>query len=176
MNKYTETYLNKLSEDLYEEDEDAPQKQNPTAAGALGAIGSTAWPLGALAPGVYAGAQSKSLGQGLRATGAGLAWPLIGSLGGGAIGAGIGGTVGGLLGLASPSNIQGGGPNSSYAERIVLKSLGGAGAGGIIGALLGAPIAGYYGSKASAKKYNRKLDKKREDSKKTPKEEESSED
>lgn len=150
MDKYTSVYIQKLAEELgHPHITDKSRPQDPNTAGLLGAAGSLFWPFGALAPGLYAGNQSESLGETAKASLRGVISPILGSLGGAAIGGLGGATLGGLAGS---------GPGA----------IGGGGLGLGLGALLGLPAGGYIGARSGANKYNEIL-KKRNDSKGTKK-------
>jgi hypothetical protein len=162
MNKYASLYLTKLSETI---DGDPhitkdSKKQDPTLAGLSGAAGSLIFPFGAAIPGAYAGVQSKSVGEGLKATGYGILGPLLGMLGGGAIGglggAALGGLTGGALGLGA--GMSNGAPSFGAGVGAGIGIPAGAISGATLGALLGAPVAGYVGSRNAARKYNERLE------------------
>lgn len=149
MNKYTSVYTQKLAEELgHPHITDKSRPQDPNTAGLLGAAGSLFWPVGGLAPGLYAGNQSESLGETAKASLRGVINPILGSLGGAAIGGLGGATLGGLAGSLSAD------PHAAAAG-----ALGGGGLGLGLGALLGLPAGGYIGARSGANKYNEILKK-----------------
>lgn len=153
MNKYTNFYIQKLGEEIEDPHiTDRSRPQDPNTAGLLGAAGSLFLPVGALAPGLYAGGQSESIGEAAKASLRGLISPILGGLGGAAIGGLGGATAGGLL------SSLGGSPSVNRAAAI-----GGGGAfGAALGGLLGTPIGGYLGARSGANKYNERLKKRNE--------------
>lgn len=123
--------------------------QDEGTAGVLGALGSLAWPVGALAPGIYAGSKAESFGEGAKATLSNALWPLIGSAVGSLGGAGLGALAGAGYGLS-----QG---NEWTPEGIgALAATGGIGGAGV-GAGLGTLLGGYFGGRRGARKYNDRL-------------------
>lgn len=152
MNKYASLYLEKLSEAVPDNphiNKDS-RKQDPTLAGGLGVASSLFWPLGAAAPGLYAATQSNSLGETLKATGNGLLWPFLGTVGGGIGGAALGGVAGRLVDFIAKQR------GSMMAGSFTVP---GALGGGLLGGLIGGPVAGYVGSRNAARRYNERLDK-----------------
>ncbi len=162
MNKYASLYLNKLSEVVDGDphiNKDS-KKQDPGIAGGLGLLSSLTWPLGSVAPGIYAGVQSKSLGEGIKATGNGLLWPAVGTIGGGLAGAATGGVAGFIIDqiLSNQGGVNGMRYNFSQMGRDAIPPVGaGALTGLALGGILGGPIAGYLGSRNAARKYNERL-------------------
>ncbi len=167
MNKYASLYLNKLSEEVSSDPHlnQGSKKQDTGIAGGLGAIGSLFWPLGAAAPGIYAAGQSKSLGEGLRAAGNGLVWPIVGTAGGALAGTAVGGVAGLIIDklLRNQGGVDGFKYNISRLDPNAIPAAGlGAVSGMALGGLLGGPIAGYLGSRNAARRYNERLDKSNE--------------
>jgi len=150
MNKYASLYLNKLSEAI-DSDPNINKdslKQDPTLAGGLGVVSSLFWPLGAAAPGLYAGARSNSLGESLKATGNGLLWPAVGTVGGAIGGATLGGVAGNIMDFIAKQR------GSMLAGNLTAP---GALGGALVGGLVGGPVAGYLGSRNAARRYNERL-------------------
>lgn len=152
MNKYASLYLTKLSETIDSDpsiNKDS-LKQDPTLAGGLGVASSLFWPLGAVAPGLYAGSRSNSLGESLKATGHGLLWPLVGTVGGSIGGAALGGISGKIMDYIAQQR------GSTLAGNLTVP---GALGGALVGGLIGGPVAGYIGSRNYARNYNDRLKK-----------------